>query len=57
MSVALVSNFVREHLRARLTLVLLVGIPLFFVLIFASVLGQFSAALGGGVSGRAGGLL
>ncbi len=39
--------FVREHLRAPLTLVLLVAIPAFFVLIFASVLGEFSKALGG----------
>jgi hypothetical protein len=39
--------FVREHLRAPLTLVLLVAIPVFFVLIFASVLGDFAKALGG----------
>ena len=39
--------FVREHLRAPLTLVLLVAIPAFFVLIFASVLGDFAKALGG----------
>lgn len=39
--------FVREHLRAPLTLVLLVAIPVFFVLIFASVLGEFAEALGG----------
>ena len=39
--------FVREHLRAPLTLVLLVSIPAFFVLIFASVLGDFAKALGG----------
>lgn len=39
--------FVREHLRAPLTLVLLVAIPAFFVLIFASVLGEFAEALGG----------
>jgi hypothetical protein len=39
--------FVREHLRAPLTLVLLVWIPAFFVLIFASVLGDFAKALGG----------
>lgn len=37
----------REHLRAPLTLVLLIGIPAFFVLIFASVLGDFAKALGG----------
>lgn len=41
--------FVREHLRAPLTFVLLVAIPIFFVLIFASVLGEFAKALGGGL--------
>ncbi|MFI4977254.1 MAG: hypothetical protein ACHQC8_01030 [Solirubrobacterales bacterium] len=41
------ASFVREQLRAPLTLVLLVAIPVFFVLIFASVLGEFSKALGG----------
>ncbi len=41
------SSFVREQLRAPLTLVLLVAIPAFFVLIFAGVLGEFSRALGG----------
>jgi hypothetical protein len=40
-------SFVREQLRAPLTPVLLVAIPVFFVLIFASVLGEFSKALGG----------
>jgi hypothetical protein len=39
--------FVREHLRAPLTLALLIAIPIFFVLIFASVLGDFAKALGG----------
>jgi hypothetical protein len=39
--------FVREHLRAPLTLALLVAIPAFFVLIFATVLGDFAKALGG----------
>jgi hypothetical protein len=49
LSVALPTGaaFVREHLRAPLTLVLLVAIPAFFVLIFASVLGDFAEALGG----------
>lgn len=46
-------SFVREHLRTRLTLVLLVAIPVFFVLIFASVLGDFSTALGGTLAGQA----
>lgn len=40
-------SFVREQVRAPLTLVLLVAIPAFFVLIFASVLGEFAKALGG----------
>ncbi len=53
MSAALAPSFVREHLRTRLTLVLLVAIPVFFVLIFASVLGQFSSALGGSLASRA----
>jgi MFS family permease len=44
--------FVREQLRARLTLVLLIVIPVFFVLIFASVLGEFSKALGGTLQTR-----
>src|SRR6516165_7638133 len=40
-------DFVREQLRAPLTLILLAAIPAFFVLIFANVLGTFSKALGG----------
>lgn len=39
--------FVREHLRAPLTLALVIAIPAFFVLIFATVLGDFADALGG----------
>lgn len=39
--------FTREHLRSPLTLILLIWIPVFFVLIFASVLGDFAKALGG----------
>ena len=42
-----VFDFTREHLRAPLTLALLIAVPIFFVLIFAAVLGDFSAALGG----------
>ncbi|MHB1568977.1 MAG: ABC transporter permease [Solirubrobacteraceae bacterium] len=45
-------DFVREQLRAPLTLVLLVAIPVFFVLIFAGVLGEFSKALGGTLQTR-----
>jgi hypothetical protein len=44
--------FTREHLRAPLTLLLLVWIPIFFVLIFATVLGQFADALGGTLAAR-----
>ena len=52
MTLAAVSQaFVREHLRASLTLALLVLIPAFFVLAGASVLGEFGGALGGGVAG------
>jgi hypothetical protein len=40
-------SFVREQLRVPLTLLLLVMIPVFFVLIFAGVLGEFATALGG----------
>lgn len=46
-------SFVREHLRTPLTLVMLVVIPIFFVLIFASVLGEFAKALGGSLAGGA----
>lgn len=45
--------FVREHLRVPLTVVLLLAIPAFFVLIFAGVLADFSAALGGTIDERA----
>ena len=45
-------SFVREQLRAPLTLALMVAIPAFFVLIFASVLGEFSKALGGTLVSR-----
>jgi len=44
---AISGNFLREQIRAPLNLVLLVAIPAFFVLIFASVLGEFAEALGG----------
>jgi hypothetical protein len=45
-------SFVREQLRAPLTLILLVAVPVFFVLIFAGVLGEFSQALGGTLASR-----
>lgn len=43
--------FLREHLRAPLTLALLALIPALFVLAGAAVLGEFGAALGGAVGG------
>jgi hypothetical protein len=46
------ADFLREHLRARLTLVMLVAIPALFVVVSASVLDEFAAALGGSVSGN-----
>ena len=45
------ADFLREHLRTRLTLVLLVAIPALFVVAAASVLDDFAAALGGSVTG------
>lgn len=44
--------FTREHLRAPLTLVLLIAIPVFFVYIFASVVEEFAKALGGTLAGQ-----
>jgi hypothetical protein len=46
------ASFVREQARSPLTLALLVAIPAFFVLIFASVLGDFANALGGTLATR-----
>jgi hypothetical protein len=46
-------NFLREQIRAPLNLVLLVVIPVFFVVIFASVLGDFADALGGDLAEQA----
>lgn len=45
--------FTREHLRAPLTLVLLVSLPALFVGLSAGVLGQFADALGGSLAGDA----
>jgi ABC-2 type transport system permease protein len=45
-------DFLREHVRARLTLVMLVAIPALFVIVSASVLGEFAAALGGSAAGN-----
>lgn len=46
-------SFLREQIRAPLNLALLVAIPVFFVLIFANVLGEFAAALGGDLAEQA----
>ena len=46
-------SFLREQIRAPLNLVLLVAIPIFFVLIFASILDQFAKALGGSLESGA----
>ncbi|MGH2984451.1 MAG: hypothetical protein ACRDK5_09400 [Solirubrobacterales bacterium] len=46
-------SFLREQIRAPLNLVLLFAIPIFFVLIFAEVLGEFAAALGGDLAEQA----
>jgi hypothetical protein len=40
-------SFLREQIRAPLNLFLLIAVPIFFVLIFASVVGDFAKALGG----------
>lgn len=48
---AIGGEFLREHLRARMTLAMLVVLPALFVLVSASVLGEFAKALGGSVRG------
>jgi hypothetical protein len=40
-------SFLREQIRAPLNLALLIAVPVFFVLIFANVVGDFAKALGG----------
>ena len=45
--------FVREQIRAPLTLALLVAIPALFVISSAGVLSDFAAALGGSLAGNA----
>lgn len=47
------SYFAREHVRAPLTLVLLVSVPALFVVAAAGVLSEFAAALGGSLRGQA----
>ena len=46
-------SFIREQIRAPLNLFLLVAVPIFFVLIFASVVGEFAKALGGTLASEA----
>lgn len=46
------ADFLREHLRDRVTLAMLVAIPALFVVASAAVLGEFASALGGSVAGR-----
>lgn len=46
-------SFIREQIRAPLNLFLLVAVPMFFVLIFASVVGEFARALGGTLASEA----
>lgn len=46
------ADFLREHLRDRVTLAMLVAIPALFVVVSAAVLGEFASALGGSVAGR-----
>jgi spermidine synthase len=45
--------FLREQIRAPLNLFLLIAVPIFFVLIFASVVGEFAKALGGTLASEA----
>jgi hypothetical protein len=45
-------SFLREQIRAPLNLFLLVIVPIFFVLIFASVVGDFAKALGGDLASQ-----
>ena len=47
------SDFVREHVRTRVTLVMLIVIPILFVALASNVLGEFADALGGSASGSA----
>ena len=47
------TSFLREQIRAPLNLFLLVMVPIFFVLIFASVVGDFAKALGGDLASQA----
>jgi len=46
-------SFLREQVRAPLNLVLLIVVPIFFVVIFAGVLDDFAAALGGDIAQQA----
>lgn len=44
-------DFIREHLRERVTVVMMIVIPALFVLMSASVLEEFSNSLGGSAAG------
>lgn len=46
------SDFVRQQARTRVTVVMLVVIPMLFVLLASSVLGEFSKSLGGSAAGQ-----
>ena len=46
------SDFVRQQVRTRVTVVMLVVIPVLFVLLASSVLGEFSKSLGGSAAGK-----
>lgn len=46
------ADFLREHLRDRVTLAMLIAIPALFVIVSAAVLGEFASALGGSVAGQ-----
>ena len=45
-------SFLREQARAPLNLMLLVLVPIFFVIIFATVVGDFAKALGGDLASQ-----
>ncbi len=46
------SDFVRQQVRTRITVVMLVIIPIMFVLLASSVLGELSKSLGGSAAGK-----
>ncbi len=46
------TDFLREHLRDRTNLAMLIATPALFVIVSAAVLGEFASALGGSVAGQ-----